>query len=76
METTEYTQRLEPGQEQEQEHEQEHEQEGENTAATASYSFVQRRSTNQRVSRDQESCAKLRVVQFLKREKSGFRTRR
>ena len=53
------------------EKERERERERENTAATASYSFVRRRSTNQRVSRDQESCAKLRVVQFLTWKKVG-----
>ena len=47
------------------------ERERESTEATVSYSFVHRRSTNQRASRDQDSCAKRWVVQFLKQKKVG-----
>ena len=58
------------------ERERERERERESAKRQLAYSFVNRRSTNQHASHDQDSCATRRVVQFLKREKSGSRTRR
>ena len=43
----------------------------ENTAVTPPYPVIHRRSTSQRASRDQDSCAKRRVVQFLETGKKA-----